>query len=161
MEAVQRTRKVLAAVCIFGDGLKITTIRKDTECFATTAIGLWRLEGLVHMSYKGECSCCGKCCEKVEMSQDGFLVLFRCENLLTFDKTGKPSATACAAYAHRTNGMPIVMRSLDGRFAYRSKCLASYPRPEDAVPPECSYKFVPDELVQVEPQWDIRYVPAI
>ena len=108
--------------------------------------------------YSGSCNSCGLCCERMEVSKEGLPIIFRCTNLLSFDKTGKPSATACAAYAHRQNGMPIVMRSLDGRYAYRSQCLAVYPRPEDAVPPECSYKWVGE---QAQPQWNLRYSPSL
>ena len=108
--------------------------------------------------YEGACNQCGACCCKNEVAPNGFLVAFRCIFLLQADKVGKPGATVCAAYAHRYDGLPITMVSVDGRYSYPSKCLASYPRPTDAIPPECSYRFVGEGAT---PKWNVLYAPEL
>lgn len=103
----------------------------------------------------GSCNSCGQCCQATLYGHT-----FRCQNLLVTGSVGQPDATSCAVYHLRSDGMPIVMRSLDGEFAYASQCLATYPRPKDAIPPECSYVFAPDDLVQIKPEWSITYAPT-
>ena len=111
--------------------------------------------------WTGTCNACGICCVVrtlvPEMKRE---VEFRCDNLLVSDKIGRSGATFCAVWETKRDGMPTTMRSAEG-YSYKSKCLASYPRPTDAVPPECSYKFVPDELVQIQPQWSLGYLPSM
>lgn len=52
--------------------------------------------------------------------------------------------------------MPIVMMREDG-VAYKSNCYSTYPEKQDAVPPECSYKYEGEE----QPQWFLGYTPKL
>lgn len=101
------------------------------------------------MSYVGECNSCGVCC-----SYAGYA----CEHLLQFDKLGNPGASACSIWDKRTYGMLIVMRNTRGEKAY-SKCITVYPRPQDAVPPQCSYVW--DGQERKQPLWHITYAPKL
>jgi len=111
------------------------------------------------VSWSGECVGCGHCCQKTFISSNGVAEIYRCQNLMSLGRIGEPDATACSVYAARTDDMPITMISLDGKSAYMSACLPSYPRTQDATPPECSYRFVPDALIQVVPRWSLTYAP--
>jgi hypothetical protein len=79
-------------------------------------------------------------------------MLFTCANLKEAD--GKK---ICTMYEKRTLGMAILMCSEDMKFFYPSSCLTIYPRPQDAVPPECSYQWV---SIEPPPQWNENYAPS-
>jgi len=105
--------------------------------------------------YEGDCNGCGRCCTTWYGG-----VHYRCANLLLADEVGKPAATFCAVYHTRRIGMPVVMLGEEGS-VLASTCLPIYPRAHDAIPSECSYKFVPDELIQIQPKWRFTYAPKL
>ena len=105
--------------------------------------------------YVGDCNSCGACCVTRKNGH-----YYRCQNLGVMDRIGSPDATFCAVHKTRTEGMPIIMCEVGGSDAFIAACLASYPRPEDAIPPECSYRWEPGELVQLQPAWSIGYIPG-
>ncbi len=108
-------------------------------------------------SYEGNCNGCGSCCAGF-IFIGGTRIETRCENLVVAEPIGRPQATLCSVHGKRTLGMPIRMLLENGR-SYRSRCLATYPRPQDAIPPECSYKYVgPSEK---KPRWSIGYKPEL
>lgn len=74
-----------------------------------------------------------------------------CANLLK-----EPDGTTkCSKFTTRKSGMPILMVSEDDPlFAYVSRCMAEYPRPQDAIPPECSYQWV---SIEKQPEWNPHY----
>lgn len=112
--------------------------------------------------WAGDCSCCGICCVNRKLVPEfGRVIEFRCANLLVSDTIGRPGATFCAIWDVKRDGTPITMQCAEYGLSYPSKCLASYPRPHDAVPPECSYEFVPDELVKIRPAWEMGYLPEL
>lgn len=41
---------------------------------------------------------------------------------------------------------------------YYSRCLMTYPRKVDAIPPECSYKW---EGSNKQPRWSLGYKPTL
>lgn len=103
--------------------------------------------------YQGDCNKCGVCCTRLVRQKDGVDVRYSCANLVN-----DGDQTKCAKYLTRKTGMPILMvADRNPLFAFVSQCLVEYPRPQDAIPPECSYQFVPDELVKIQPQWQAHY----
>lgn len=121
---------------------------------------------------------------------------FRCRNLVVAagrqigeppDASGTP-ATRCRIHDKLYPGMPIELESADGDLA-TSTCIGDYPRPQagqpdtrwglrhqddeqrmppDAIPPECSYRWVPTPEVigdetnipaDIQPQWRPDYLP--
>jgi len=85
---------------------------------------------------------------------------------LSFGRLGNEGATACALHQAKYVGMPIWMVSADGQLRYPSHCLATYPRNQDAVPPECSYVWQAanrhgSPQGDEQPQWHMGYTPSM
>lgn len=100
--------------------------------------------------YQGECERCGVCCTRLVRQRNGVEVRYTCANLVKAD--GK---TQCSKYLTRKSGMPILMiAEHEPLFAYTSRCLVEYPRPVDAIPPECSYQWV---SIEKQPDWNPHY----
>ncbi len=111
------------------------------------------------MSYSGDCNGCGKCCTGMSWNpNEQKLVTVYCENLILGDKPGRPQATLCAIHKTRTLGMKVKFYTGDGEGSYEGECLSIYPRTQDAIPPECSYKWNSKEK---QPRWSIGYAPSL
>jgi len=108
------------------------------------------------MSYVGDCNSCGKCCSGFVFI-GGTRIETRCENLVVAERIGRPQATLCAVHGKRTLGMPIRM-FLENGSSYQSRCLSTYPRPQDAIPPECSYRWQENKP---QPKWSVGYKPSL
>lgn len=131
------------------------------------------------MSYVGDCNSCGRCCSGF-IFIEGKRIETRCENLVVAEPIGRPQATLCAVHGKRTLGMPIRMFLLVGhdkiklkprspgwstliadiinKSYYISRCLSTYPRPQDAIPPECSYRWQENKP---QPRWSVGYNPSL
>ena len=106
--------------------------------------------------YTGICNQCGKCCTYTDPNTGDE---YRCDNLEVIKPLGQPEASRCLVHKEKWVGKPITMRSVRFPIAsYPSKCLASYPRNEDAIPPECS--FVWDNNGK-QPRWHPGYTPNL
>jgi hypothetical protein len=71
----------------------------------------------VLVTLEGECNKCGLCCT----AQKGGVWLF-CTHLLVAGQLGTEGATRCLAYEHRYDGMPILMRTADGKEQVFARC---------------------------------------
>ena len=110
------------------------------------------------MSYTGDCNLCGRCCEITVNHIERGATVFRCSNLGVFDQIGIAGATLCMVWDKRWQGMPIVMVSEDGKIAFHSRCMMTYPRDTDAIPPECSYQW---DSKEPQPKWHLGYAPGM
>lgn len=113
------------------------------------------------MSYSGDCNKCGACCQYTMLTIDGngspVFVKARCDNLIGGDDKYIQYPKICAVHEERELGMPTKMRFPNGTW-YRSQCLTVYPRPQDAIPPQCSYSW---EGKAEQPKWNITYGPSM
>jgi uncharacterized cysteine cluster protein YcgN (CxxCxxCC family) len=111
------------------------------------------------MSYSGDCNSCGKCCTGTTWNpHEQKLVTVYCENLILGETPGRPQATMCAAHKTKTLGMKVIFYTGDGVGSYEGQCLSIYPRTQDAIPPECSYKWQGNNK---QPRWPIGYAPSL
>ena len=111
------------------------------------------------MSYSGECSGCGKCCQGTVFNPElGKSLTFYCENLVISGPIGTPQATMCSIHSTRTLGMKVTYYTADGKSGYEGRCLSTYPREQDAIPPECSYSWQGSDK---QPRWSIGYAPSL
>lgn len=109
--------------------------------------------------YQGDCNGCGKCCTGlVFRSETGAFVTAYCENLVVADRVGRPQATLCAVHGKRKIGMKVNFFLADGTGGYEGRCLSTYPREQDAIPPECSYTWRSDKP---KPRWHVGYAPRL
>lgn len=107
------------------------------------------------MSYFGTCNRCGLCCvhKNIEVGKKGEVFLFvgHCEHLRGFGGDSLlPYPTFCDVYDKREYLMPITMHFPNG-LHYPSVCVATFPRPNDAIPPQCSYVW--EGHPEHKPKW--------
>ena len=98
------------------------------------------------MSYTGSCNQCGRCCQAWIRNADSWLVA-NCENLRWKGLPGEALSSYCAVHETREVGMPIRLVHL-GKVVGESVCVANYPRPQDAIPPECSFVWAGEKSKQ-------------
>ena len=110
-----------------------------------------------HAGYTGDCNKCGACCTANVFIPSVGMVHARCENLVIGEAVGQSEATFCRAHEKIYVGMPIRMLFSNGS-GFESRCLSSYPREQDAIPPECSYTWNSKEK---QPRWSIGYAPSL
>lgn len=109
----------------------------------------------------GQCNGCGMCC-RAFLDVAGVPVEFRCTHLVVIGAIGTSGATLCRVHKDKYPEMPIQLESVGGlRCTESSKgtatCAAEYPRPHDAVPPECSYTWSGDP--DKKPVWTPGFLP--
>jgi len=111
------------------------------------------------LSYTGECNGCGKCCTgDIFDPATGKFTTYYCENLVVAGPIGTPQATLCSVHNNRTLGMKVTYYTADGAGGYEGRCLSTYPREQDAIPPECSYSWQGSDK---QPRWSIGYAPSL